>query len=341
LRVPYLQVAMEVLELHAVELAAKLRWREGDAFLGMAKVFAYGLARCPDEAPPSAHDVLWGPDAAKIIARAAGWRKNPDAFVDACTALPEPPLERVAGGIRFCGLWRYDAAWSKNRAAAWAAWQPWLKARDAGADLPPRPDGTRYGQVAEPGLTSSGSASGQHLVSTGSAPKPALNRGQTGAPDADADAKEASTTPKTYSVPPPPDLSARAREEEGKRAGQSLDQSGSDAEPSAEPALTSAETEDAPPFPELFWEAAQDIRAEALFDRELDRPRDYAAKAAAAEADVGAEGLVRAYRRFLEDPDFATGGWAMAVFLTRKVYRHRAHDRPKRDRLTGTTLLDH
>lgn len=145
MRLPFLQVAMEVLELHAPELAITLKWSEGCAFIGLVRMFNWGLARVPHGELPSKHDVVKGPNAARLVARAAGWKRSPDFFVDACCELPEPPLERVEGGIRLCGLGaRYDAALESAktrsehaRAAAEARWGKTPAPVAAPAELPP------------------------------------------------------------------------------------------------------------------------------------------------------------------------------------------------------------
>jgi hypothetical protein len=116
MRAPYLQIAMEVLELHAPELAVALEWNEDSAFTGLVKIFRWGFARVPEGEMPSGHNIVRGPTAAKLIARAAGYQGDPDAFVDACCVLaPDAPLERVEGGVRLCGLSRYDSMVTKRK----------------------------------------------------------------------------------------------------------------------------------------------------------------------------------------------------------------------------------
>lgn len=116
MRLPYLQVAMELIEQAAPDLAVILEWNERTAIGGLLTMIRWGLGRCPDDAPPSANAVVPGPAAARLIAKAAGYDGDPEAFVDACASIrPKPLLERVEGGIRIRGLNRYDEAWAAAR----------------------------------------------------------------------------------------------------------------------------------------------------------------------------------------------------------------------------------
>lgn len=149
MRLPYLQVATEVIQQDARDLAVMLDWVEASAGWGMLKVFNWALSRCPDDAPPSANDIIRGPMAAKLIASVAGWDKDPMEFVRGCEQLPGRPLHEVEDGIRIRGLTRYDAAWGKNNPEAWKIWRPWLEARKRG-ELLPRPDRPQTGPVTVP-----------------------------------------------------------------------------------------------------------------------------------------------------------------------------------------------
>lgn len=92
-------------------------------------------------------------------------------------------------------------------------------------------------------------------------------------------------------------------------------------------------------FSAAFWDATQDIREEEGLARERDPPGEFKSKVSSAEREVGLDGLMRAFRRYLQDPDFAPSGWPMGVFLHPRIYRPRAHDRPTRDQLTGAPLF--
>jgi hypothetical protein len=119
MRLPYLQVAMEVIEVAAPTLAVELDWDENAAIGGLVKMFRWALGRCPDDAPPSANDVINGSSAAKHLAKAAAFNGDPEAFVAACSSVrPDPLLERTEAGIRVCGLKRYDEAWATARTRA-------------------------------------------------------------------------------------------------------------------------------------------------------------------------------------------------------------------------------
>jgi len=123
MRLPWEQIAMEVIEVSAPELAAKLDISEAEAGWGIILAIKWALARCPDHQPPSANAVVKGSSAARQIARAAGYRGDPEAYVQAATTLAFPTLEMVPEGIRFRGLDRYDSAWSDRNREAWKAWK--------------------------------------------------------------------------------------------------------------------------------------------------------------------------------------------------------------------------
>lgn len=124
MRPPWVQIETEFIQRVAGDLGAllaELQGREPDdrdeavAGWGVEKLILWWLGRCPDEDPPSKHDVVRGPGAARLIARAAGHRGDPEVFVRACTMLEPPLLEQLQDGWRLRGLKRYDAVWAKNR----------------------------------------------------------------------------------------------------------------------------------------------------------------------------------------------------------------------------------
>lgn len=136
MRLPYLQLAMEVIEQAAPDLAVALDWTEEAAGWGLVHLFRWGLHRCPDDRPPSESSLVEGPLAARLIANAARWKGDPEALITALAHVkPEPLVERVEGGIRLCGLSRYDAAYhaAQGRAdsATKAARARWKKPADA------------------------------------------------------------------------------------------------------------------------------------------------------------------------------------------------------------------
>lgn len=129
MRLPFLQLDSEVLDVTAPEVAIALDWTEEAAVVAVLRMVQYVLARCPDDAPPSAHAVIRGPNAARILARVAKWAGDPDAFVAAFCGASHPVLERLSDGIRLRGTKRYDEAWlgqkdrsAKAKAAADARW---------------------------------------------------------------------------------------------------------------------------------------------------------------------------------------------------------------------------
>lgn len=129
MNLPYIQVEVAVLEQCAPDLAILLDWTEEAAGWGLVKMFRYALGRVPAGAFPSEHAIVPGPTAAKLLARAAGYQGDPEAFVDACEQVRPPVLERRPEGIRARGLSRYDTALkgqlaraAKAKAAADARW---------------------------------------------------------------------------------------------------------------------------------------------------------------------------------------------------------------------------
>lgn len=156
MRLPYVQVASEVVD-GAADLSVMLDCDVPRALGMVVLIFNYALRRARDDRPPSLSDTIQLPEAAKLVARAAGWTGDPEVFISACERLPYPPLERLEdGGIRFCGLDRYDAAWLKKLPKEEAgAWRLFLDGKG------PSPFLRRIGGE--------------------SAPEPALNRGGTGA----------------------------------------------------------------------------------------------------------------------------------------------------------------
>jgi hypothetical protein len=158
MRLPWEQLAMEVIEVSAPELGDKLYpdmepdLAEAAAGWGIVHLVKWALARCPDELPPSASDLVPGPTAARQIARAGRWRGNPEAYVAALAALPDPIVEVRPEGIRLRGLQRYDAAWGDRNKSAWDAYKathpdkyppPEPRRKSAGAPTgsrPPDPD---------------------------------------------------------------------------------------------------------------------------------------------------------------------------------------------------------
>lgn len=119
MRLPYLQIANEVLDQVAPDLAVKLGCSEAVAGWGVLRLFRWALGRCPEDGPPSAYDVIEDEDAALLVANAAGHKGDPELYVRACSQIRPAVLERTEGGIRIRGLDRYDAAWGKSNPELW------------------------------------------------------------------------------------------------------------------------------------------------------------------------------------------------------------------------------
>lgn len=198
-----MQLQMETIEQAAPDLAVLLRWREESAGWGLVRLARWAIGRCNDALPPSACDVVHGPHAARLLARAAGYRGDPDSFVSACEQVhPEPVLQRVPGGVRVCGLARYDSYWAKSNPERWrdykanpaafvqqaapAAKPPTLPAENQENQAPVRTEGVAEGQGRGGEGTNSGKSSAEtvpetallrHAVATARR----RNRGETGA----------------------------------------------------------------------------------------------------------------------------------------------------------------
>lgn len=85
--------------------------------------------------------------------------------------------------------------------------------------------------------------------------------------------------------------------------------------------------------PEEFWAWAQNTRAEVLPEAVRETaPDGYAAWARGVIAEVGTYRLSCAYQAFLLDEDFQRKSCPFRIFMSDKVWRHRAHDPPMRRR---------
>lgn len=142
----------------------------------------------------------------------------------------------------------------------------------------------------------------------GPAPVPAT----TGAPDADADAEEA------FRTSPAATSEGGAPEEAQRKAA-------------------AAEWQKPPPpdpegaeYPEAFeaWEWMGIERAETGRPRELRQPRGFERWHHVAVREAGIAGLQRAYRRYIQDSDFAAKGWPTAVFMSLDVWSSRTFRAP-------------
>lgn len=129
MRLPWEQLAMEVIEVSAPELGDKLYpdldgdLAEAAAGWGVVHLVKWALARCPDHLPPSASALVPGPTAARQIARAGRWKGDPMVYVRTLASLPNPVLELLPEGIRVKGLDRYDAAWGDRHEKEWGEWK--------------------------------------------------------------------------------------------------------------------------------------------------------------------------------------------------------------------------
>lgn len=137
MRVEWLQLAVEVVEQSAPDLAVLLDVSEADAGWGLIKLLKWGLGRVPQGEYPSLHDLVQGPMAARLIARAAGHDGDPDRYIEAVESLAHPILQRMPDGVRFRGMKRYDVILDgelqRSEKAKKAADARWARVRERGA----------------------------------------------------------------------------------------------------------------------------------------------------------------------------------------------------------------
>lgn len=315
MRLPFLQIAHEVLN-DARELATRLGSDEFRMGWGLVRLFDWALDRCPEDRPPSASNVVLdgpagarpgtGPEpagAAALIAAAAGWSGDAEAYVDACSMLPQPLLERVGGGIRVCGLSRYDAAWGKNRPKQWAEWK--LKhAKDKAKAKSATQGRNRNGTGPEPLRTSDGPAS-----------KPAGSASS----DADADA----------------DAGGGGGGEESFAAAEETAPL-----PAAEEITSRARASDRGWKESALWAAYGAEYASRGLYVERAKPKGWRAHVATArEQNFSLGQLVGALREFLEDSRPASEGGlkadtrSLALFFEPGIWGRRVKPDPTPDRL--------
>lgn len=159
MHLPWTQVANEVIDLAAPQLASALDWHEdlevaeALALRGLLRFIRWAVSQCPTDRPPSASALIQGPGAARLIALQMRYRGDPEHLVGALAAIiPSPIVTREAGGIRINGLDRYDTAWRKNFKDEAKVWDE----RNAKPPPPVRvPDGKRTEAVRNPAVQTS------------------------------------------------------------------------------------------------------------------------------------------------------------------------------------------
>lgn len=159
MRPPWLQVSTDFLDTGAGDLAVHLYddvGEDAEARAGWAaiKVIEWVLARCPPAEPPSVHAYVRGPEAARLLARAARYRGDPERLVRGYVAVGL--IEQLEDGLRLRGASRYDAMWAKNNPGLareyMRAHPDWRPARDR-AGTGPEPGRETAGPDPEPGRT--------------------------------------------------------------------------------------------------------------------------------------------------------------------------------------------
>ena len=144
MNLPYTQVASELVDIVAPDLAVILDWNEDAALCGVIRLHRWMLRRCPEGELPSEHDLVDGPAAALLVARTAGWMGDPEPFAKACETVRPAILERTETGIRIKGLDRYDpvveSAKARSEHASHAAKVRWEKLKQSSHDAPAVPE---------------------------------------------------------------------------------------------------------------------------------------------------------------------------------------------------------
>jgi hypothetical protein len=120
MRLQFQKTRSETLLHEASDLAVILKWRKPDAGWGLIELEHWALSRCSDDAPPSSQALVRGAAAVELVARVAGWRKEPEMWFEAAEQLPARPARRVVDQGEACvdlaGLLRhYDEAWEKAK----------------------------------------------------------------------------------------------------------------------------------------------------------------------------------------------------------------------------------
>lgn len=290
MRQPWVQVAMELIEVSAPELAIELDVSEAEAGWWLVKLIPWALARCPDHLPPSESALVEGNAAARKIAAAVGYTGDPEVFVSACERLRYAPLERTAYGIRLRGLDRYDAGWGSNHRELWAEW------KDYRAGLGPRPGATpRPETLQAPATPPPRSPHPPPAVKTGvprvNTEGPQSEPMFSGCPDADADADA--------------DLTTTTTGERTKLAAKKPVVVGED-----------------------FWGPTREVRLELGLSAPDDPPPKWTTRAEEwARAGFSPADVARAHRAYARDPDFAAKGWPIGIFLSPKVHGERLRRR--------------
>lgn len=138
MQLPWLQVANEMIDQAAPDIAVRLELDEDLVVGKLVRLIRWALGRVPDGELPSRHAVVQHPRVELLLAKAARYTGDAEAFTEALCCSQDALLARVPGGVRFQGLDRYDAAvdgeaarterarkaaearWGKNRADAQA-----------------------------------------------------------------------------------------------------------------------------------------------------------------------------------------------------------------------------
>lgn len=293
MRPPWLQIDTELIEQVAPEVAIELDVDEMAVLGGLVRLIKWALGRVPEGALPSLHAIISGPTAAKQIARVAGHRGDPEAFVDACSRCAHPIFERLPDGVRIRGLDRYDAVVSgaevRSAAAKVAAQARW--------------DAERERKESGRGAKRMRDASGSH-------PK---RNAKTMRPDAKTKMKtqteiENQKETETKDSEPPParenaPLAEVVVEQQSARSVDGLSY------------LRPVDVVHWEPVPLGCWEMIQLHRELVGLPREASIPAGFGAWAEDALAEVGPEGIERTFLGYLADDGIRAGGHPTAVFI--------------------------
>lgn len=285
MHLPFIQIDTDMIEQVAPDVAIELDADEMAILGGLVRLVKWALGRVPEGALPSEHALITGPNAARLIARAAGHQRDPEAFVAACSRCAHAILEVVPEGIRIRGLDRYDAAVTgaevRSKAAKAAAEARW--------------NAERMRDASESQSKRTAKAMRQN----------AKTKTQT----------HTKTQKKTEEKPPPPAPSGVDGVEPEQLLAEVVVERVRDLDRTGTPCMRDEQVVRWTASPVGCWEMIQLHRELHGLPRERTRPKGFDAWAADALATAGPDAVERTVIGFLDDESIRAPEHPTAVFL--------------------------